>query len=59
MYGTKQRHAVDNPNTPGDKVLLKNTKQSGKLAANFKPNSYTTQTKEGQDLTLKSNDGTV
>ena len=26
MCGDKQRHAVDNPITPGDKVLLKNTK---------------------------------
>ena len=59
MYGDKQRHAVDNPITPGDKVLLKNTKQSGKLAANFEPNPYTVQTKEGQELTLKSTDGTV
>ena len=59
MYRDKQRHAVDNPITPGDKVLLKNTKQSGKLAANFEPNPYTVQTKEGQELTLKSTDGTV
>ena len=59
MYGDKQRHAVDNPITPGDKVLLKNTKQSGKLAANFELNPYTVQTKEGQELTLKSTDGTV
>ena len=59
MYGDKQRHAVDNPITPGDKVLLKNTKQSGKLAANFEPNPYTVQTKERQELTLKSTDGTV
>ena len=59
MYGDKQRNAVDNPITPGDRVLLKNTKQSGKLAANFEPNPYTVQTKEGQELTLKSTDGTV
>ena len=39
MYGDKQRHAVDNPITPGDKVLLKNTKQCGKLAANFENQS--------------------
>ena len=59
MYGDKQRIAVDNPITPGDKVLPKNTKQSGKLAANFEPNPYTVQTKEGQVLTLKSTDGAV
>ena len=59
MYGDKRRHTVDNPITRGDKVLLKNTKQSGKLAANFEPHSYTVQTKEGQELILKSTDGTV
>ena len=59
MYGDKQRHAVDNPITPGDKVLIKNTKQSGKVATNFEPNPFTVQTKEGQELTLKSTDGTV
>ncbi|PFX21240.1 Retrovirus-related Pol polyprotein [Stylophora pistillata] len=59
MYNDKQRHDVDNPITLGDKGLLKNTKQSGKLAANFQPNPYTVQTKEGQELTLKSTDGTV
>ena len=59
MYGDKQRQAVDNRITPGDKILLKNTKQSGKLAANFEPNPHTVQTKEGQELTLKSTDGTV
>ena len=59
MYGDKQRQAVDNRITPGDKILLKNTKQSGKLAANFEPNPYTVQTKAGQELTLKLTDGTV
>ena len=59
MYGDKQWQAVDNRITPGDKILLKNTKQSGKLAANFEPNPYTVQTKEGQELTLKLTDGTV
>ena len=58
-YGDKQRQAVDNQMTHGDKILLKNTKQSGKLAANFEPNPYTVQTKEGQELTLKLTDGTV
>ena len=59
MYGDKQRQDVDNRITPGDKILLKNTKQSGKLAANFEPNPHTVQTKEGQELTLKLTDGTV
>ena len=51
IYGDKQRQDVDNRITPGDKILLKNTKQSGKLAANFEPNPHTVQTKEGQELT--------
>ena len=58
-YGDKQLHTMDNPITPGSKGLLKNTKQSGKLAANFETNPYTVQTKEGQELTLKSTNGTV
>ena len=52
MYADKQRHAVDNQLAPGDKVLLKNTKLSGKLASHF-------ETKEGQELTLKSTEGVV
>ena len=58
-YGDKQRQAVDKQMTHGDKILLKNTKQSGKLAANFEPNPYTVQTKAGQELILKLTDGTV
>ena len=59
MYADKQRHAVDNQVAPGDKVLLKNTKLSGKLASNFETKPYTVQTKEGQELTLKSTEGVV
>ena len=59
MYADKQRHAANNPVSPGDKVLLKNTRLSGKLAPNFEPKPYTVQTKEGKELTLKSPGGTV
>jgi len=59
FYADKQRNATFNPVVPGDKVLLKNTKSSGKLAPNFEPQPYTVQTKEGQELTLKADDGTV
>ena len=59
FYADKQRKATFNPVVPGDKVLLKNTKSSGKLAPNFEPQPYTVQTKEGQELTLKADDGTV
>ena len=37
---------------PGGLVLLKNTKASGKLEANFKSESYTVQTKEGSEVTV-------
>ena len=59
FYADKHRNATFNPVVPGDKVLLKNTKSSGKLAPNFEPQPYTVQTKEGQELTLKAEDGTV
>ena len=59
MYADKQRHAVDNPIAPGDKVLVKNSKSSGKLTPNFETEPYTVQTKEGQELSLKSAEGVV
>ena len=37
---------------PGDLVLLKNMKTSGKLEANFKSEPYTVQTKEGSEVTV-------
>ena len=59
FYANKRRNATFNPVVPGDKVLLKNTKSSGKLAPNFEPQPYTVQAKEGQELTLKADDGTL
>ena len=59
LYADKQRNAVCSPAVPGDQVLLKNTKSSGKLTPNFEPQPYTVQTKEGQELTLKSSDGVL
>nr|XP_058967969.1 uncharacterized protein K02A2.6-like [Pocillopora verrucosa] len=56
LYADKQRNATFNP---GDKVLLKNTKSPGKLAPKFEPQPYTVQTKEGQELTLKADNGTL
>ena len=43
----------------GMQLSVQNTKSSGKLAPNFEPQPYTVQTKEGQELTLKADDGTV
>ena len=59
MYADKQRYAVDNPIAPGHKVLVKNSKSSGKLTPNFETEPYTVQTKEGQELSLKSAEGVV
>ena len=59
VYADKQRHAVDSSVVAGDKVLHKNTSQKGKLASNFESKPYTVQTKEGQELTVKSESGTV
>ena len=42
-----KRRAAESPVVPGDLVLLKNTKTSGKLEANFESEPYTVQTKEG------------
>ena len=59
VYADKRQHALDNFITPGDKVLVKNSKSSGKLTLNFDTEPYTVQTKEGQELTLKSAKGVV
>ena len=59
VYADRRRHAADNPVAPGDTVLVKNTKLAGKLAPKFEPKPYIVQTKEGQELTLKSSDGAV
>ena len=59
VYADKRRHALDNSITPGDKVLVKNSKSSGKLTLNFDTEPCTVQTKEGQELTLKSAEGVV
>ncbi|KAK3735751.1 hypothetical protein QZH41_000623 [Actinostola sp. cb2023] len=59
MYADIKRGATPNEVAPGDKVLLKNTKNTGKLAPRFEPEPYTVQTKEGhvQELTLLFKEG--
>ena len=56
-YADNRRGAVENPVMPGDQVLLKNTKTSGKLEANFESKPYTVQTKEGREVTVRSKEG--
>ena len=56
-YSDNKRGAAESPVAPGDLVLLKNTKTSGKLEANFESEPYTVQTKEGSEVTVRSKEG--
>ena len=57
VYADAKRGAKENDIVPGDQVLLKNTKATGKLAPNFESEPYTVKAKEGHELTLQSKDG--
>lgn len=48
-----QRRAEPSHVVPGDTVLMKNTKSSGKLDSNFESKPYTVVTKEGAQVTVK------
>ena len=54
-----KRGAAWSPIVPGDQVLLKNTKTTGKLAPYFEPVPFTVVAKEGHRVTVKSSEGTV
>ena len=56
-YADDKRGATSSPIFPGDKVLLKNTKTSGKLAPNFESVPYTVVTEEGSEVMVESDDG--
>ena len=56
-YADSKRGAAESPVVPGDLVLMKNTKTSGKLEANFESEPYTVQTKGGSEVTVKSREG--
>ena len=58
-YADKHRQASQNPVIRGDKVLLKNSKTLGKLDPKFENKPYIVQTKEGQELTVKSDEGVI
>ena len=49
--------AVENTVMPGDEILLKNTKTSGKLEAKLESEPYTVQTKGGREVTVRSKEG--
>ena len=53
-HADNKRGAAESPIAPWDQVLLKNTKTSGKLEANFESEPYTVQTKEGSEVTVRS-----
>ena len=56
-YADSRRGAMLSPVLPGEEVLLKNTKTSGKLSTNFEHTRFTVEKKEGQELTVRSPDG--
>ena len=56
-YGDSKRGAANTLLVPGDKVLLRNTKASGKLTPNFESTPYTVLTKEGNEVMVESKDG--
>ena len=58
-YADGNRVAVPSPIVPGDQVLLKNTRETGKLAPKFETKPYTVLTKERHQLTMESNEGAV
>ena len=58
-YADGNRGAVPSPIVPGDQVLLKNTRETGKLAPKFETKPCTVLTKEGHQVTVESNEGAV
>ena len=56
-YADSKRGATNSSLAPGDKVLLRNTKASGKLTPNFESTPYTVLTKEGNEMMVESKDG--
>jgi transposase InsO family protein len=58
-YADYNNKASTSPVVPGDQVLLKNTKTTGKLAPNYEKEPYTVVTKQGHELMLKSKNGEV
>ena len=59
VYADERRGATGSPVVPGSQILLKNTKSTGKLAANFEKEPYTVVTKEGREVIVKSNEGVL
>ena len=58
-YANGNRGAVPSPIVPGVQVLLKNTRETGKLAPKLETKPYTVLTKEGHQVTVESSEGAV
>ena len=58
-YADGENRACNNPVVPGNKVLLKNTKATRKLAPYYKKEPYMVMTKEGYELMLEAKDREV
>lgn len=57
LYSDTKRGAKISEVTPGSKVLLKNTKERGKLTTNFETIPYTVKQRNGNELVVSSKDG--
>ena len=58
-YADGKRGATSSDILPGDQVLLRNTKTTGKLATNYESEPYTVVTKEGNEVMVESGDGVI
>lgn len=58
-YADGNHGAVPSPIIPGDQVLLKNRRETGKLAPQFETKLYIVLTKEGYQVTMESSEGAV
>ena len=56
-HADNKRGAAERSILPGDLVLLKNTKTSGKLEANLESEPYTVRTKDGSEITVTLKEG--
>ena len=58
-YADGKCDKVPSPIVPGDQVLLKNTREKGKLAPKFETKPYTVLTKERHQVPVESSKGAV
>ena len=56
-YADNRRCGKPTTVLPGDRVLLKNSRTTGKLATNFEQTPYVVERREGNELTVRSSEG--